>query len=88
MHKLFGFTQIINDAIRVTLSTSMLIDHIAFNNNLKISRSGVPKTSFSDLYMVLCARKLRGAFKKGHKYITSGKITQQIDIVATCDFCL
>ena len=64
IYKIFGFTQIISDATRVTLSTSTLIDHIATNNNSNISRSGVLKTTFSDHYMVFCARKFRGAFKK------------------------
>ena len=76
IYKLFVFTQIINDATRVTLSTSTLIDHIATNNNSNISRSEVLKTTFSDHYMAYCARKLRGAFKKEHKYIMSRKISK------------
>ena len=76
LYKLFGYTQIIHDATRVTPSTSTLIDHIATNNNSNISHSGVLKTTFSDHYMDFCARKLRGAFKKEHKYIMSRKMNK------------
>ena len=86
VYKLFGFTQIISDATRVTLSTSTLIDHIATNNNSSISRSGVLKTTFSDHYMVFCARKFRGAFKKEHKYIVCRKMRKfnQAEFLMEC----
>ena len=75
IYKLFGFTQIISDATRVTLSPSTLIDHIATNNNSNISCSEVLKSAFDDHCMVFCARKLRGAFKRPFTWGAKGYST-------------
>ena len=57
----FGFSQIIREATRVTLTTSTLIDHIAVSNKLNLE-CGVIKTTFSDHYLIYCNRKFQGAF--------------------------
>ena len=46
IYEQFGFSQIIREATRVTLTTSTLIDHIAVSNKLNILNSGVIKTTF------------------------------------------
>ena len=51
-------------------------DHIATNSHNNISRSGVLTTTFGNLYMAFCARKLRGDFKIEHKYIVSRKMNK------------
>ena len=74
IYQQFGFSQIIREATRVTLTTSTLIDHIAVSNKLNILKSGVIKTTFSDHYLIYCNRKFRGAFIKEHKFIISRKM--------------
>ena len=74
IYQQFGFSQIIREATRVTLTTSTLIDHIAASNKLNILESGVIKTTFSDHYLIYCTRKFRGAFIKEHKFIISRKM--------------
>ena len=73
IYQQLGFSQIIREAARVTLSTSTFIDHIAVSNKLNILRSGVIKTAFSDQYLIYCNRKFRRAFSKEHKCIISRK---------------
>ena len=74
IYQQFGFSQIIREAMRVTLTTSTLIDHIAVSNKYNILESGVIKTTFSDHYLIYCKRKFRGAFIKEHKFIISRKM--------------
>ena len=68
-YQLFRYSQVIKEATRVTATTSTLIDHTAVTNQHNIPKSGVIKTTFSDLYLIYCPRKIRGAFTKGHKLI-------------------
>ena len=74
IYQQFGFSQVIREATRVTLTTSTLIDHIAVSNKLNILESGVIKTTFSDHYLIYCNGKFRGAFIKEHKFIMSRKM--------------
>ena len=74
IYQQFGFSQIIREATRVTVTTSTLIDHIAVSNKLNILESGVIKTTFSDHYLIYCNGKLRGAFIKEHMFIISRKM--------------
>ena len=74
IYQQFGFSQIIREATRVTLTTSIFIDHIAVSNKLIILKSGVIKTTFSDHYLIYYNRKFRGAFIKEHKLIINRKM--------------
>ena len=74
IYQQFGFSQILREATRVTLTTSTFIDHIAVSNKLEILKSGVIKTTFSDHYLIYCNRKSRGTFTKERKFIVSRKM--------------
>ena len=54
---LLGLTQIINNATRITETTSSLLDHILTNSKDKISQSGVIDIGISDHQMIFCTRK-------------------------------
>ena len=60
IYQQFDFSQIIREAMRVTLTASTLIDYISVSNKLNILESGVVKTTFSDHYLIYCNRKFRG----------------------------
>ncbi len=57
--------------MRVTLSSSTIIDHIATTSCKNIAKSGVHKVSLSDHYMIYCVRKFEGGIEKSHKVITT-----------------
>ena len=48
LYELYQLTQLINEATRVTMTTTSLIDHIVTNTPEKISDSGVIHTGISD----------------------------------------
>lgn len=56
--KLHGFTQLIKHATRITKDSETLIDLIATNKPLVISRTEVLPTAISDHDMVCCLRRL------------------------------
>ena len=50
-------TQIIDNATRITETTSSLLDHILTNVTDKVSQSGVFNIGLSDHQMIFCTRK-------------------------------
>ena len=74
LYQLYGYSQIIEEATRVTPTTSTLINHVAVTNKHNIIKSGVITTAFSDHHVVYCSRKFRGAFTKDHKLILCRKL--------------
>ena len=66
-----GFSQIVMQPTRVTLSTSSLLDHIYTNREDNIVSVRVPKLGISDHYAVFCNRKINQSFKtQAHNTIT------------------
>ena len=65
---LLGLPQIINDATRITETTSSLLDHILTNSEDKICQSGVIDIGISDHQMIYCRRKISRS-KSGEKNI-------------------
>ena len=57
LYELYQLTQMIDEATRVTMATSSLIDHIVTNTPEKISDSGVIHTGISDHSLVFAIRK-------------------------------
>ena len=74
LYQLYGYTQAIKVATRITPTNSALIDHVAVTNKHNILKSGVITTAFSDHYVVYCSRKFCGAFTKDHKLILCRKL--------------
>ena len=74
LYELFSLKQLIEEPIRVTLTSSSMIDRIATTSARNIIEAGVHKVSMSDHYMVSCVRKFEGALKKDHKVITTGSM--------------
>ena len=58
LYELYQLTQMIDEATRVTMTTSSLIDHIFTNTSEKISVSGVIHTGSSDHSLVFAIRKI------------------------------
>ena len=58
LYELYQLTQMIDEATRVTMTTSSLIDHIVTNTPEKISDSGVIHTGISDHSVVFAIRKI------------------------------
>ena len=58
LYELYQLTQMIDEATRVTMATSSLIDHIVTNTPEKISDSGVIHTGCSDHSLVFAIRKI------------------------------
>ena len=58
LYELYHLTQMIDEATRVTMATSSLIDHIVTNAPEKISDSGVIHTGISDHSLVFAIRKI------------------------------
>mgnify|MGYP002803411981 CR=1 FL=1 len=58
---LYGFTQLMKQATRISKDTSTLIDIILSNNPTTIGKSGVFMNCLSDHEMVGCIRKLHQA---------------------------
>ena len=58
LYELYQLTQMIDEATRVTMTTSSLIDHIVTKTPEKISDSGVIHTGISDHSLVFAIRKI------------------------------
>ena len=58
LYELYQLTQMIDEATRVTMTTSSLIGHIVTNTPEKISDSGVIHTGISDHSLVFAIRKI------------------------------
>ena len=66
-----GFSQIVMQPTRETLSTSSLLDHIYTNREDNIVSVRGPKLGISDPYAVFCNRKIKQSFKtQAHNTIT------------------
>ena len=63
-YELHQLTQLIDEATRVTMTTTSLIDHIVTNTPEKISDSGVIHTGISDHSLVFEIRKMFVIIKK------------------------
>ena len=55
--RMFNFTQLINEATRVTSNSSTLIDHILSNSCEKICQSGTISIGLSDHFLTYMTRK-------------------------------
>ena len=64
LYELYQLTQLINEATRVTMTTTSLIDHILTNTPEKISDSGVIHTGISDHSLVFAIRKISIIYKQ------------------------
>ena len=71
VYDLFSFKQLIQEPTRENLGSRTIIDHIATNVERNIGHHGVIRVSMSDHYLVYCIRKLNGALKRDHKFITN-----------------
>ena len=58
LYELYQLSQLIDEATRITMTTSSLIDHIVTNTPEKISDSGVIHTGISDHSLVFAIRKI------------------------------
>ena len=58
LYELYQLTQMIDEATRVTMTTSSLIDHTVTNTSEKISDSGVIHTGISDHSLGFAIRKI------------------------------
>ena len=58
LYELYQLTQLIDEATRITPTTTSLIDHIVTNMREKISDSGVNHTGISDQSLVFAIRKI------------------------------
>ena len=66
---LFGMSQLINCATRITLTSSSIIDLIFVSEPANISQSGVLHIGFSDHQVIYCTRKLFRCKVGTHKSI-------------------
>ena len=64
LYELYQLTQLINEATRVTMTTTSLIDHIVNNTPEKICHSGVIHTGISDHSLVFAIRKISIIYKQ------------------------
>ena len=67
LYELYQLSQLIDEATRVTMTTSSLIDHIVTNTPEKISDSGVIHTGLSDHSLVFAIRKISVVKKQEKK---------------------
>ena len=58
LYELYQVSQLIDQATRITMTTTSLIDHIVTNTPEKISDSGVIHTCISDHSLVFAIRKI------------------------------
>ena len=65
LYELYQFTQLIDKATRVTITTSSLIDHMVTNTPEKISCVGVIHTGISDHSLIFAIRKTHMIAKQG-----------------------
>ena len=66
LYELYQLSQLMDKPIRVTMTTSSLIDHIVTNTPEKISDSGVIHTGISDHSLVFAIRKIYVVKKDEH----------------------
>ena len=64
LYELYQLTQLIDEATRVTMTTTSLINHIVTNTPEKISDSGVIHTGISDHSLVFAIRKISVIIQK------------------------
>lgn len=64
LYELYQLSQLINEATRVTISSSTLIDHAVTNTPVNISDSGVIHTGISDHNLIFAIRKIHFSKKK------------------------
>ena len=64
IYELYQLSQIIDEATRITSTTSTLIDHFITNRPEKISDSGVIHTRISDHSMIFAIRKINFSVKR------------------------
>ena len=64
LYELYQVSQLIDQATRITMTTTSLIDHIVTNTPEKISDSGVIHTGISDHSLVFAIRKISIMKKK------------------------
>ena len=58
MYELYQLSQLIDEATRVTMTTTSLIDHVVTNTPEKISDSGVIHTGISDHSLIFAIKKI------------------------------
>ena len=68
LYDLYQLSQLIDEATRITMTTSSLIDHIVTNTQEKISDSGVIHTGISDHSLVFAIRKISGVRKQENTF--------------------
>ena len=66
LYELYQLSQLIDEPTRITMSTSLLIDHIVTNTPEKISDSRVIHTGLSDHSLVFAIRKISVIKKQEH----------------------
>ena len=69
LFEVFSLQQIIKEPTRVTITTSILIDHIATSCIDNFLEAGVHKIALSDHYLTFCMCKLNASNASGHKTI-------------------
>ena len=67
--KMFGLKQLIKIPLRVTCSSSTIIDHILASFLNRISQQGVIDPGLSDHQIIYCARKISRTKRGTHKQI-------------------
>ena len=77
LYELYQLSQIINQATRVTVTTSTLIDHIVTNTPEKISDSGVVHTGISDHSLIYAIRKI--SVSKKHENVIEVRNMRHLD---------
>ena len=66
---MFGLKQLIKIPLRVTCSSSTIIDHILASFLNRISQQGVIDPGLSDHQIIYCARKISRIKRGTHKQI-------------------
>jgi hypothetical protein len=67
LYELYQLSQLIDEATRVTMTASSLIDHMGTNTPEKISDSGVIHTGLSGHSLLFAIRKISVVNKKTRK---------------------
>ena len=65
----FSLTKIIKETIRITCSTSTLLDHILTDSSEKVSQKGVIDVRISDHQLIYCTRKIKRTKHNMHNQI-------------------
>ena len=65
LYELYQLSQLIQEATRITMTSSTLIDHIVTNTPEKVSDSGVIHTGISDHSLIFAIRKISVVRKAG-----------------------